>query len=275
MTGILKRLSLNQRTTQRWSVAEAVAGCVRGGLPSIGLWRGPVAEVGVEQARTLVADAGLRVSSLCRGGFLTAAEEPERAAALDDNRRAIDEAAALEAACLVMVVGGLPADSKDLVGARERVADAITDLAPYAAARGVHLGLEPLHPIFAADRSVLSTLSQALDIADQFPVGQVGVVVDSFNIWWDPEVLPQIARAGARIASYQISDWILPIPEDNLLCRGMIGDGYIDFDSLQAAVDTAGYAGDVEVEIFNAGVWATDPDEVVATIKDRAGRIRS
>lgn len=275
MTGILERLSLNQRTTQRWSVAEAVAGCVRGGLPSIGLWREPVADVGVEQARKLVADAGLRVSSLCRGGFLTAIDATDRAAALADNRRAIDEAATLEAACLVMVVGGLPAGSKDVAGARARVADAVTELAPYAADRGVHLGLEPLHPIFAADRSVLSTLGQALDIAERFPVGQLGVVVDSFNVWWDPEVLPQIARAADRIASYQISDWVLPIPEDNLLCRGMVGDGYIDFDSLQAAVDAAGYTGDIEVEIFNADVWAADPDEVVATIRDRAGRIRS
>ncbi|MFJ5666240.1 sugar phosphate isomerase/epimerase family protein [Micromonospora sp. LA-10] len=265
----LAKLSLNQRTTQRWSVAEAVDGCVRAGIPAIGLWREPVAEIGVPAAARLVADAGLRVSSLCRGGFLTAADEAGRAAALADNRRAIDEAAELGAACLVLVVGGLPPGSRDLPGARQRVADALAELAPYAGERGVRLALEPLHPMYCADRAVLSTLGQALDLAEAFPAEQVGVVVDTFHVWWDPDVWRQIARAGTRIASFQVCDFLTPLPADVLLGRGMMGDGHIDFPPLRRAVEAAGYSGDVEVEIFNAEVWATDPDQVLATMTAR------
>lgn len=265
----LARLSLNQKTTDRWSVAEAVAGCVRAGLPSIGLWREPVQAIGVPTAARLVADAGLRVSSLCRGGFLTAADPARRRRALDDNRRAVDEAAELGAACLVMVVGGLPEGSRDLAGARERMAEGIAELAPYAAGRGVRLALEPMHPIFCADRGVLSTLGQALDLAERFPAEQVGVVVDTFHVWWDPDVLGQIRRARGRVASFQVCDWITPLPPDALLSRGMMGDGHIDFPLLRRAVEQAGYAGDIEVEIFNAEVWAADPDAVVATLARR------
>ena len=262
----LAKLSLNQRTTQRWSVAQAVDGCVRAGIPAIGLWREPVAEIGVPAAARLVTDAGLRVSSLCRGGFLTAADEAGRAEALADNRRAIDEAAELRAACLVLVVGGLPHGSRDLPGARQRVADALAELAPYAGERGVRLALEPLHPMYCADRAVLSTLGQALDLAEAFPAEQVGVVVDTFHVWWDPDVWRQIARAGTRIASFQVCDFLTPLPADVLLGRGMMGDGHIDFPPLRRAVQAAGYSGDVEVEIFNAEVWATDPDQVLATM---------
>ncbi|KKK05155.1 sugar phosphate isomerase/epimerase [Micromonospora sp. HK10] len=265
----LARLSLNQRTTRRWSVAEAVGGCLRAGIPAIGLWREPVAELGAAATARLVADAGLRVSSLCRGGFLTAADDAGRAAALADNRRAIDEAATLGAACLVLVVGGLPPGSRDLAGARRRVADALVELAPYAGERGVRLALEPLHPMYCADRAVLSTLGQALDLAEAFPVEQVGVVVDTFHVWWDPDVWRQIARAGARIASFQVCDFLTPLPADVLLGRGMMGDGHIDFPPLRRAVEAAGYTGDIEVEIFNAEVWATDPDRVLATMTAR------
>ncbi|MBE1585837.1 sugar phosphate isomerase/epimerase family protein [Nonomuraea angiospora] len=279
-------LSLNQWTTRRWSVAEAVDGCVRHGLEAVGLWREKVAEQGLAESVKLVREAGLRVSSLCRGGFLTAGglpgEEGRRAfaQALEDNRRAIDEAAELSAACLVMVVGGLPGVkpgealppsgfSRDVAGARERVAEALAELAPYAGERGVKLALEPLHPIYCPDRAVLSTLGQALDLSLDHPEEQVGVVVDTFHVWWDPKVFEDIARAGRRIASYQVCDYLHPLPQDILLGRGMMGDGVIDFRPITQAVLDAGYAGDVEVEIFNADVWAADPDEVVATMKAR------
>jgi len=265
----LARLSLNQMTTNRWTVAEAVAGCVRAGLPAIGLWRGPVQETGVAVAARMVTDAGLRVSSLCRGGFLTAADATLRGRALEDNRRALEEAAVLGTDSLVIVAGGVPAGSRDLAGARGRVADAVGLLAPYAEQCGVRLALEPMHPIYCADRGVLSTLGQALDLAESFPAEQVGVVVDTFHVWWDPDVLSQIARAAGRICSFQVGDWITPLPADALLCRGMMGDGHIEFASLRRAVDKAGYHGDIEVEIFNADVWAADPDAVVATLASR------
>jgi sugar phosphate isomerase/epimerase len=261
----MNRLSLNQMTTRRWTLTEAVEGCVRAGIEAIGVWRDPLAETGTRAAAKLIRRAGLRVSSLCRGGFLT---DPAQAA-IDDNRRAIDEAAELGAACLVMVVGGLPDGSRDLAGARRRVADGIGTLVPYAAQCGVRLALEPLHPMYCADRAVLSTLAQALDLAERFPAEQVGVVVDTFHVWWDPDLLAQIARAGPRIASYQICDWLTPLPADVLLARGIPGDGHIDFAPIAAAVDAAGYRGDVEVEIFNQEVWDADPDEVLATLVER------
>ena len=263
------RLSLNQKTTNRWSVQQAVDGCVRAGLTAIGLWREPVHDVGVAQAARMVDDAGLRVSSLCRGGFLTAAAGPERDSALDDNRRAIDEAAELRADCLVMVVGGLPAGSRDLAGARARVADGLAELAPYAAERGVQLALEPMNPLYCADRGVLSTLDQSLDMAAPFAAATVGVVVDTFHVWWDPAVEAAVARAAGRIASFQVCDWITPLPADTLLSRGMMGDGHIDFRHLRRLVEAAGYDGPIEVEIFNADVWAADPDSVVALMKSR------
>jgi len=161
----------------------------------------------------------------------------------------------------------LPEGSRDLPGARARVAEAIAELAPYAAEHGVRLALEPLHPMYCADRAVLSTLAQALDLAEQFPLDQVGVVVDTFHVWWDPSIWAEINRARLRIASFQVSDFLVPMPPgDPLLARGMMGDGVIDLRPFRVAVDEAGYAGDIEVEIFNADVWAADPNEVVATM---------
>lgn len=265
----LARLSLNQMTTKSWTVEQAVAGCRRFGVPAIGLWREPVAELGLGRTVELVEEAGLRVSSLCRGGFLTAADDHTFTVALEDNRRAIDEAAALGAPCLVLVVGGLPEGSRDLPAARERVAEGLAELAPYAGDHGVRLALEPLHPMYCADRAVLSTLGQALDLAEPHPIEQVGVVVDTFHVWWDPDLPAQVARAGNRIASYQVCDWITPLPADVLLGRGMMGDGHIDFDAVGRVVAATGYDGDVEVEIFNAEIWDADPDDVMATMVQR------
>ncbi|MBX9245585.1 sugar phosphate isomerase/epimerase [Actinotalea ferrariae] len=288
--GDLARLSLNTATTKALTLAEAVDAAVRAGLPAVGLWRDRVQEAGVEKAARLVADAGLRVSSLCRGGFLTAADDAGIAAALEDNRAAIVEAATLGTRELVFVVGGLPAatapggpaapypadvdPARDLVATRQRVADRIADLVPFAQEHDVRLVLEPLHPMFAADRAVISTLGQALDLAAPFPPGTVGVVVDTYHVWWDPDLERQVARAGAegRIASYQVCDWSLPLAADALLSRGYMGDGYVDFASITRWVAAAGYTGDVEVEIFNQGIWDQPADDVVATVAERYRR---
>jgi sugar phosphate isomerase/epimerase len=265
----LARLSLNQRTTERWSLRDAIDGCLAAGVPAIGLWREPVADVGLATAVRWVQEAGLRVSSLCRGGFFTAADAEGTRRAHADNLRALDEAAALGAPTLVLVPGGLPDGDRDLAGARQRAANAVARLAPEAADRGVRLGIEPMHPIFAADRGVVSTLQQALEIAEQHPVEHVGVVVDTFHLWWEPGIDDLVTRAGARVTSYQVSDWITPLPPDALLSRGMVGDGHIDFAAFTAAVAAAGYSGDVEVEIFNADIWASPGAEVVATMARR------
>ena len=265
----LRRLSLNQRTTASWSLPEAVQGCVDAGLGAIGVWREQLAEVGVDEAVRLIADSGLRVSSLCRGGFFTTADPDEAQAAESRNREALDEAAAVGAATLVLVPGGLPAGDRDLVAARDRAARAIERLVPYAQEVGVTLGIEPMNPIYAADRGVISTLASALDIAERFDADAVGVVVDTFHLWWEPGIAEQVQRAGDRIVSYQVCDWITPLPADTLLARGMMGDGHIDFPAFTRAVAAAGYRGDIEVEIFNADLWAQPPAEVVDTMAQR------
>lgn len=266
------RLSLNQATLKRASLDEALTETAAAGIGSIGLWRESIADGGLTSAARRLNDSGLRFSSHCRGGFFTAFEGPARRAAIDENRRAIDETAVLaaagaegSAAVLVLVAGSLPANSRDLVGARSRVRDAVAELVPEALAAGVTLGIEPLHPMFAADRAVISTLGQALDLADDFDSSAVGVIVDSYHLWWDPQLLEQIARAGrgGRIASYQVSDWITPLPADVLLGRGQPGDGHIDFEPMTRAVIEAGYTGDIEVEIFNEVVWNTLYSETV------------
>ena len=172
------------------------------------------------------------------------------------------------ATVLVLVAGGLPAGDRDLPGARARAQDAVAALVDDAAAAGVVLAIEPMHPIYAADRGVISTLGQALDVARPFPASVVGVLVDTFHVWWDPDVWRQIARAGARIASFQVGDFLTPLPPDVLLGRGMMGDGHVEFPPFLAAVTDAGYTGDIEVEIFNADIWNSDYPEVLERMKD-------
>ncbi|MGL3201052.1 MULTISPECIES: TIM barrel protein [Curtobacterium] len=266
------RLSINQATVKYATLPEALDVVSAAGVGAIGTWREPVAAVGLDDAARMVADSGLRVSSHCRGGFFTLPDGPRRTAALDDNHRAIDETAALaaagapgSAAVLVLVAGGLPDGSKDLVGARSRVSDALADLVPHALDAGVQLAVEPLHPMYAADRAVVSTLAQALDLAAPFPSAAVGVVVDTFHVWWDPALEASVARAGAagRIASFQVCDWTTPIAADPLLSRGVMGEGHVDFGPVTAAVTAAGWTGDIEVEIFNQDVWDAPAPEVV------------
>ncbi|MFJ8308328.1 MULTISPECIES: sugar phosphate isomerase/epimerase family protein [unclassified Streptomyces] len=253
-------------TVKQLSLPELVDACVRLGVRGVGLWREPVAKYGLEAAAQLVRAAGLDVTTLCRGGFLTAVDPAGRAAALADNRAAVDEAATLGTDTLILVSGGLPAGSRDLAGARERIADALSELGPYAAARGVRLAIEPLHPMFAADRCVVSTLSQALSLAERFPAAQVGVVVDTYHVWWDDMAPAAVARAGAggRIHSFQLADWVTPLPAGVLNGRGQLGDGSVDLGAWCALVEAAGYSGPIEVELFNEGLWAGDGVKLLA-----------
>jgi sugar phosphate isomerase/epimerase len=267
------RLSLNQATIKYASLDEALQVTAAGGYGAIGLWREPVQAIGLDDAARRLGDSGLRLSTYCRGGFFTMPQGRARRVSIDDNRRGIEETATLAAAgapgstsIYVLVAGGIPDGTADLIGARARVADALAELAPDAQAAGVTLAIEPLHPMYASDRAVVSTLKQALDLAAPFDPAVVGVTVDTFHTWWDPEVLPQIARAGAegRIATYQVCDWKTPLPADVLLARHYPGDGVIDFASLTDAVEATGYTGDIEVEIFNQEIWDTPYAEVVA-----------
>lgn len=260
------RLSLNQITTERWSLPEAVAGCVRHGVPYIAPWRHKVAAAGLSESAKLIRDAGLKLSSLCRGGMFPAATAAERQARIDDNRRAIDEAAELGTDVLVLVCGAAP--DRDIDGARMMIAEGIAAVTSHARERGVRLGIEPLHPMFAADRSAITTLGEANRLAAQFDAAAVGVVVDVFHVWWDAEVYVEIARAQGRILGFHVSDWLVPLP-DVLLGRGMMGDGVIELRRLRAAVEAASYAGPIEVEIFNRKIWDAPGDDVLRLMKDR------
>lgn len=262
----IDRLSLNQITTNRWSVREAVDGCARAGIPGIAFWRDKIAETGLAASARIVKDAGLRVSSLCRGGMFPAATEAERKLRIEDNFRAVEEAAELGAEVLVLVCG--PAPDRDIAAARRMVEEGIEQLLPYAKSHGVRLGVEPLHPMYAADRSVINTLSQALAIVEPYPAEEIGVVVDVFHVWWDPDLYAQLAGAAGRIAGFHVSDWLVPMP-DMLLGRGMMGDGVIEIRRIRQAVDAAGYDGPIETEIFNRSIWDTPGDDVLELMKRR------
>jgi len=261
----MTRFALNQWTTRYWPLPDLVAGCRAEGVRGVGLWREPVAEYGLARTAKLCADAGLNVTSLCRGGFF------QHDDAIADNRRAIDEAAALGAPVLVLVSGGLPDGSRDLDGARDRVKDALAELAPYAGARGVTLAIEALHPMYCSDRCVVATLDQALDLAAPHPPEQVGVCVDTYHLWWDPRAYDGIARAGreGRIALFQVADWVTPLPEGVLTGRGLLGDGCVELRRFREAVDAAGYTGPIEAEIFNDELWATPGPDVLRLLLDR------
>ena len=208
----------------------------------------------------------MRVSGLCRGGMFPALTAEERQRRIDDNLRALDEAAALGADTLVMVCGGIPEGSRDLDGARQMAVDGLAAMAPHAKARGVRIGIEPLHPMFAADRSVVSTLGLANDMADKVGSDQVGVVIDVYHVWWDPHVYREIERSRGRIFGFHVCDWLVPTPH-MLMGRGMMGDGVIEIARLRQAVEAQGYHGPIECEIFNQAVWDAPIDETIARMK--------
>ena len=257
-------LSLNTATTKKqWTLAQAIEGCARHAIRGISPWRDQIAEMGLTEAAQAIRSHGLTVTGLCRGGFFTARDWKE------DNQRAIEEAHELGAKCLVLVVGGLPEGSKDLISARNGVRDGIAAMIPEARKAKVPLAIEPLHPMYAADRACVNTLRHALDLCNELGEG-AGVAVDLYHVWWDPELQSQIARAGRkRILAYHICDWLVPT-RDLLNDRGMMGDGVIDLQRIRGWVEGAGYAGFHEVEIFSElDWWKRDPDEVMRTIRLR------
>ena len=265
------QLSMNLATTRgAWGFAEAVDGCLRHGVTAISPWRDQVAAIGLDEAARIVKANGLRVTGLCRGGMFPGVDAADRQKRIDDNFHAIDEAAALGADCLVLVVGGLPGSSRDIAEARKMVADGIAAIVPHARSAGIPLAIEPLHPMYAADRACVNTIDQALDICET--LGEtVGVAIDVYHVWWDPNLAAAIARAGRmkRIFAHHICDWLVPT-RDLLNDRGMMGDGVIDLKGIRAMIEAAGYHGPQEVEIFSTENWWKRPgDEVVRTCVER------
>jgi sugar phosphate isomerase/epimerase len=248
--------------------------CARHGIRAVSPWRDQVAAAGLQATAKQLKDVGLSLSGYCRGGMFPATDAAGLAAAHDDNRRAVDEACTLGAPCLVLVVGGLPgalaghAAHKDISLARSQVTEGIAQLLDYARSCGMPLAIEPLHPMYAADRACINTLEQALDVCDALDparTGALGVALDVYHCWWDPKLMPQIARAASRLLAFHVCDWLTPTT-DLLNDRGMMGDGVIDIPRIRAAVEAQGFAGYSEVEIFSTGNWwKRSMDDVLAT----------
>jgi sugar phosphate isomerase/epimerase len=265
----LARLSINQATTrEQHSLAEAIAAYAGAGVTGISIWRDKLDECGLDEAVRMVQDHGLRVSGLCRAGQFPGGDAASRQASIDDSLLAVDQAVALGADCLIVVAGGLPRGSKDLAGARSMIRDGLGAVLPHARAAGMPVAIEPLHPMYAAERCAINTLGLALDLCDELGPG-VGVAVDVYHLWWDPDLQAQIDRAGERVLAYHVCDWLVPTT-DLLLDRGMMGDGVIDIPQISAWVEDSGYDGLIEVEIFSAGNWWKRPgDEVVRACRER------
>jgi sugar phosphate isomerase/epimerase len=265
-------LAINSATVKPWTLEQLVEGCKRAGITAIAPWRDIVQAAGAEKAGSLIRGAGMTVSCYCRAGLFPAADEAGRRAVLDDNRRAVDEAAAVGARSLVLIAGGLPKGSKDLAGAHAQVRDGIAALLPYARENGVPLAIEPLHPMYAADRACVNTMAHANDLCEELGDGSgkdLGLAVDAYHVWWDPALAAQIVRAGTRILTYHVCDWLVPT-RDLLLDRGMPGDGVIDLRAIRAMVDATGYSGHIDVEIFSAeNWWKRDPGEVLRVCLER------
>ena len=277
-------LSINTATVRKssgqdWPLDRIIDECARRGIRAISPWRDQVAAVGLEKIAHQLRDTGIALSGYCRGGFFPAVDTAGRAAALDDTRRAIDEAKTLNAPCLVLVVGALPGALsgrpayKDISRARSEVHDGIASSLEYARSIGMPLAIEPLHPMQAAERACINTLEQALDVCDALDpdrTGALGVAVDAYHVWWDPKLAPQIARAGkSRLLAWHVCDWLTPT-RDLLNDRGMMGDGVIELRKIRSWLEQAGYAGFAEVEIFSALDWWMRPcGEVLDTCIER------
>jgi sugar phosphate isomerase/epimerase len=272
-------LSLNTATVRKQGdLLQIIDACARHGISAIDPWRDQVAAVGLDRSVRAVRDAGLELSGYCRGGMFTS-DAARRVEVRDDNRRAVDEAKALGAPCIVLVVGGLPqfsrpgsAPSKDIVAARGQLEDAIAEMMEYARSAQMPLAIEPLHPAYAADRACVNTTKHALDICDRLDpdrTGALGVALDVYHIWWDPELSSQISRVGRdRLLAFHVCDWLVPT-KDILNDRGMMGDGAIDIKSIRHAVEAEGFAGYSEIEIFSEDWWSRPMDEVLRTCIER------
>ena len=262
----ISRLSINQYTLRNWTIPQLLEGCAAEQIPFVALWRDKIAEAGLNETLKLLDSTGIKVSSLCRGGFFPAETVELQTKNLEENYRAVDEAAAIGAEVLVLVCGGIV--NHDLDRSRNMVAEGIARLLPHASRAGVKLGIEPLHPMFAADRSVIVSLSQANGIIESLKTPDLGVVIDVYHVWWDPAIYDEIARGSGHIIGFHVNDWVVPVP-DMLNGRGMMGDGVIEILRLREAVTRAGYTGPIEVEIFNERLWQMPGDELLRLVKDR------
>ena len=268
----LDRCAIHTMTFKPWSLATCCERFAAAGVPAISVWRNVVATeeggVGVAEAARVIADSGLRAPAYVRGGFFTAHDAADRRSAIDLNRRILDEAAALGARMVVLVVGATP--GVPLAEARRQVTDGIADCVAHADAAGVGLVIEPLHPMYAGDKSCVNRIAEARSICDAIGSPRVGVAVDTYHVWWDPDLAAELAALGraGQLMAYHVCDWRVPT-RDLLTDRALMGDGCIDLPRMTAAVEAAGFAGDAEVEIFSEEHWSGDLDAYLERIATR------
>jgi sugar phosphate isomerase/epimerase len=259
----LSRLAIHTMTTKPWDLSTAVAKYSAAGVPGVGVWRQWLAGRPLAESRAMLADNGLRAVSLVRGGFFPGLNAAERTAALDDTRRALDEAAAVGAPQVVLVCGARPELS--LPENRRQITEGVAACLDHARQTGVKLALEPLHPMYADCRSAINTIGQCNDMIDQLGDTWLGIAADVYHIWWDPQLESEIARAGRRIIGFHVCDWMTPTA-DFLNDRGLMGEGCIDIPGIRRLVEKAGFDGPIEVEIFSTRHWARDQDQFLADI---------
>lgn len=261
----LSKLCIHTITTKRWNIEEAAKNFSRAGVKAITVWRDALQGRNIKQTGQLLRDHDLTIVSLCRGGFFAHKDLNKRKASIDDNKRAIEEAAELGTSMIVLVCGGDP--SQSLEESRKQIYDGIATVLPDASAAGIKLTIEPLHPMYADTRSAINTLSQANDMAEALNSAWVGVAVDVYHLWWDPFLETEIKRCGENenLAAFHICDWKVPTT-DLLLDRGLMGEGCIPVKKIRSMVEATGFKGFNEVEIFSSAYWDEDQSEFLNKI---------
>lgn len=261
----LDRCAIHTITTRQWDLPTACARFAAAGVPAVGVWRQWLEGRGLAESRKLIDGSGLTAVSLVRGGFFPGKTEADRQKAIDENRRCLDEAAAIGAGQVVLVCGADP--EIPLPEARRHITDGIAACIPHAADLGVKLAIEPLHPMYADCRSAVNTIGQSNDIIDEIGAEWVGIAVDAYHVWWDPNLEAEVARAGSRVCALHVCDWLTPTV-DFLNDRGLMGEGCIDLPHLRRIVEATGFDGFIEVEIFSDRLWKREPDPYLADIID-------
>lgn len=263
----LSRLAIHTMTNKPWSLQQCIAAYTKAGVAGISVWRNVLQPMGADEAGRMLRDSGLKVPALVRGGFFPAFEAPDRQKAIDENLRCIDEAAAIGAEMVVLVCGAVPGMS--LHDARRQIRDGIAAVLPHAAARKVKLAIEPLHPMFAADRSAVNTMGQAREICESLKDPWLGIACDVYHVWWDGDLEKEIKLAGQQktLFAFHICDWRVHT-RDLLNDRGLMGEGCINIKQIRGWVEETGFRGFNEVEIFSNERWASDQDEYVLQIRE-------
>jgi sugar phosphate isomerase/epimerase len=261
----LPQLCIHTITTKPWSIEEAAKNFSAEGVKGITVWRDALEGRDINQTGRLLRNHGLQIVSLCRGGFFPNKETTKRKAAIDDNRKAIEEAAALGAPLIVLVCGSDPSQSLD--DSRKQIHDGIEAIIPDAAAAGIRLAIEPLHPMYADTRSAINTLAQANDMALSLNSTTVGVAVDVYHLWWDPFLEQEIKRCGENdhLFAFHVCDWNVPTA-DLLFDRGIMGEGCIPVKKIRSWVEATGFNGFYEVEIFSTKYWQQDQSQYLKKI---------